>query len=335
MSINVSKVSKETIRQFSPFISYSHSDQKLFDEIVNGLKGQYFLSDKLINKSSEDYSYEIQRMINKCTCGIVILGERLSSWVLYEVGLLHGFKKNIYIYNSLNIEIPTMLKGYEVINDLEGVKKAIKESQVFNDIMQKSTITLSREDFNKAILPKLGYVELDLFIPGLRQLNPASYEFNILIPHFYLKHHNGVKINPDICYKTGDDLEDCECNVCDKCPYTKDIIKDRGIAFFNLNRSYQSYEINGETVRYLIPVHNEVGVVFKCYVDVYDYASREKLMELLKSNPNDFKDVSYSGSGSNDRIYFMIAGNKKKGLFEVQTLGGFMNNYLCPGSIEE
>lgn len=340
----IRKLSQEELAEIGVFISYSRKDSTECNEVIRRLKeaGVNVLSDHLIEAGTSDFHKRIMSMLEKATCGVLLYEGNLSPYVDFEIGGLEGMNKEIFVF-SLGEDLPKLpdyLGRYPKIDSIEKLIETVKTKLLFSDIFENETAELSRENFLKTLLPKIGYVYLRLQIPGIRDVGFSAVRLRYLITCFY-KLEKPVERDRTVCAKNKIPLESCCCDSFEefgKCPYAEFSPAEEGETENNceivtVNKIYDALGIDRDDfVEYLIPVDREYGNTFKCFLDITDFTMKEKIVKLLVAA--NILGYNEAGAGVNDRIYFCLPPRQRDGLFEVVDERGIANNYLCPGVLE-
>lgn len=330
------EIERNNMSNIGVFISYAHKDKEYLDNIKEYFKLSKvnILSDELISAGSSDFHKDIKNMLVRSTCAIVLFNDLLSPWMLFEIGVLKGLGKKIFIYNINNNDIPNYLSDCEMVQTLDVLKEKCEKITLFNDLFENDSHIYNQEDYNDYIRNKMKFISLKIRIPGIEKIDTNAFQFRYIIPGMF-KMEDTIQRNIDECYKEGEELEFCECQCYKKykyCPYNNFDIPANKKEIIILNKIYDAIKVDHYEIEYLIPVNEEHGVTFKCFVDIKDFSLKDKIIELLISSGVISADES--GSAATDRIYFTIPKKISHGLFEVYSVEGFSNNYLCPGSLE-
>ena len=103
VQIKTRKLNKEEKKEFGVFISHSN-DNDLFKTVCKAFEEAEidYLVDKQIEIASLDFASEIKKLIYKCKCAVVVIteGALKSSWVNFEIGMLAGKDKKIFLFGT-------------------------------------------------------------------------------------------------------------------------------------------------------------------------------------------------------------------------------------------
>lgn len=326
MEFEIRKLTKEENKSIGVFISYARINEGVCKEII-----EYFgedvnvLSDQLLNADTTDFYDHINSMLVQATCGIVI-SSKVTPWMTFEIGRLKAMGKPIFVYGEAT---HPSLVGLPAITNLEELKEQCRTKVLFSDLFKEETATLKISDFNEHVLPNIGYVKLNIDVPGINKFPSSAYSFGYIIPQLLRK----TPAEDDICYKNGEEFEDCMCkayNANGYCPFVKRCKPNAGTII--INKIYNAISVLNNQVSYLIPVHKQNGTTFKCFIDIKDFTVKEELSKILQHAG--VLKLDASGSGVQDRIYFTVPKHPSRGLFKIKETEGFENNYICPGALQ-
>lgn len=334
--LSVKKLTSEEVNEIGVFISYARVDTEAFNKLMSSLEshGLNVLSDKLIESGTYDFHEKILKMLVKSTCGILLYEKTVTPWMNFEVGILEGLNKEIFVYTEEHnaSELPDYLRQYTIVSDIEELVKKVRLKLLFSDIFENESILLKKEDYLKNVLPKMGYAYLRLRIPGIKEIDPATYRLCYLITGLF-KLEREEERDLTVCHRYHVPLTECICS--SLAEYGKCIYNDFGLPSGNaeiitLNKIYEAISIdNNDFVEFLLPVHRQYGNTFKCFMDIKDFTMKEKLISLLVGA--NIIGYDESDSGISDRIYFTLPDQPRNGLFRITDERGITNNYLCPG----
>ena len=338
--IAIKKYGVDDIKQIGVFISYQHSDKERFLKLCEDLKNNNVnvLGDHLIEPGSQDFCKNINDMIIHSVCGIVLLPKNalLSQWVSFEIGYLKSKGKTVYLYAEDDANIPSWLEGNcEIVRDYEELINRVKKERFFKDLLSYETSAITKAMYNEKILNELGYVSIKIKIPGISAFSNNPYKFSYLIPGLYKCERDADELDrildKNVCNKNMSSYEECGCSAINDgiCPYIDTTIKKDSYEMLILNKIYNSIYVADDYVIYILPVHKRNGTTFKCFIDIFDFTIKNRIVGLL--NDAGLENVENSDSASGDRIYFCIPQNRNKSLFKTKNRAGFYNNYLCPG----
>lgn len=328
LNLEITKISADQQKEVGVFLSYARANEELVNEIIAYCGDEVnILSDKLLNAETQDFYNRINEMIAKSTCAVIV-GDIYTPWTMFEIGRLISMHKNLYVFKGTK---KSFLPNATYIDDLALLKEELKKNTLFSDLFEAESNLLTKEEFNKEVLGKLGYVSLKIAIPGIEKIPRYSYQFQFIVPQMYRQY---ITETNRVCYKNGEELDDCFCKFYmahQHCPFI-DLPKQTSKEIVILNKVYDNYSIDNYTVTYLIPVSNMYGVTFKCFVDIYDSMIKEQFIKLLQNAG--LTDISISDSGTTNRVYFTLPKRQSKGLFKILEKEGFENNYICPGGLQ-
>ena len=326
--ITIKKYGIEDLKQIGVF--------KLCEDLKNNNVNT--LGDHLIEPGSQDFCKNINDMIVHSVCGIVLIPKNieLSQWVAFEIGYLKSKGKTVYLYAEEGTKVPSwLIKNCEIVTDYEELITRVKKERFFKDLLSYETSTITKAMYNEKILNELGYVAIKIKIPGISAFSNNPYKFSYIIPGLYKCERDLIELDriedKNICNKNLASYDECGCSAIknNTCPYVDTAVKENSYEMLLLNKIYNSIYVADDYVIYILPVHKTNGTTFKCFVDIYDFALKNRIIGLL--NDAGLEDVENSDSASGDRIYFCIPQNRNKSLFKTKNRAGFYNNYLCPG----
>lgn len=333
--LSVKKLTAEEVEEIGVFISYSRQDKDAFTKLTASLEsaGLNVLSDKLIESGTINFHENILRMLLKSTCGIMLYDGMVSPWINFEIGILEGLNKDIFVYAPKEDVggLPDYLRQYTIVTDIDDLIKKVKSKMLFSDVFENESVLLKKEEFLRNVLPKIGYAYLRLRIPGIKDIDPSAYRLCYLITGLFKLEQKTDRDNT-ICHKYRVPLSECLCESLakyGKCAYNEFTLPSNSDAI-TLNKIYEAILIDDDDfAEFLLPINGEYGNTFKCFMDIKDFTMKEKLIALLV-NAN-IIGYSESDSGVSDRIYFTLPAQPLNGLFKIVDERGIENNYLCPG----
>ncbi|MDR1712720.1 MAG: toll/interleukin-1 receptor domain-containing protein [Coriobacteriales bacterium] len=329
------------------FISHLGGDAA-FDLLRSQLeqRGIGYIGDSQIEAGS-DFHARLRQMLAAATGGIVLLADGIfaSPWVLYEIGLLEAAGKQILFYydnaaadaparQAAAAGIPDFLRRYQVINDREAACGFAARASVFDGLFAYPTLELSRDDFGQALGDRLQSAHLEIGLPGLcDQVDVELLRFGCIVVRLAAA-GRVLDVDEDLC-----ELR-CEPRLGSKCAMNaaldidcaalREVFCRDELETIALNSILHEVSIEGDELRYHLPLHSHFGLTFKCFVDVLDASLKSETEELLRGAG--MLDVSYSESGEGRRIYFLLPTQIECGLFHIQSPEGILNNFLCPGT---
>ncbi len=334
MNIKISArlLNDEEKKEFGVFVSHSN-DNDLFKEVCSELQKADIphLVDMQIAIASLNFADEIKKLIDKCHCAVVVVtkGALQSSWVNFEVGMLYGEGKNVYLYDPDNLlegqEYPHLNK-FSVFNDINILISKLKNTGYFADLFCYETAKFSKRFFKERVQNLTCPVKLTVTIPNLSSINIENYYFTALVSNF--GSYCGKYGEDGVCFQMMDEEKFCPVSgkncalneVPDVENYPECVI---------LNKIVDKALILGDDITFIIPLHKIYGTCFKIFAEVWDSKEADRLFSLLKEC-----DVmpSISKSGDNQRIYLSLPDSNWEGVFRLKDM--FSNNFLCPGIIE-
>ena len=341
-NFSIKKLSAEEMARIGVFISYSHLDDEKCNSLIQTLEKNKFnvLSDKLISAGTKNFHEVIRRMLVNSTCGVMLYdGNQVTPWVNFEIGVLEGLGKDIIVFTfgGDTSALPDYLRKYYATSDVGELMEIVKTKKLFSDIFKGESHQLTRENFLKEILNKLGYVYLRLKISGISKIDPAAFKFRYLITGLFKLEKETEERDRDFCAKNYVDLSTCCCRAYKKygrCAYAEFTLPENCSDIVTLNKVYEAQNVyDNDIVEFLIPVNLEFGTTFKCFVDILDVNKKKEIIGALVNA----QIIKYdeSGSGVGGRIYFTLPAKEDEGLFQVIDERNIDNNYLCPGVVSE
>lgn len=315
------KNSDDLVKKMGVFISYSHQNKEEEDSKFFRLTNLFdencisYLCDEGFNVGENFYN-RIQEYVEYATGGVVLATKDAfkSPWVYYEIGMLEGGNKSIVLYcedeKELK-EIPTVMKKYPLVTNPLELIETVKSYSMFNDLYENDTAIMTKDIYNKELKDKIEsyIIEIDIssYLQDLIRENKIKFGCIIVALCKY-----GYLINQS-------KYHDYECNI--KC--------GENIEGLILNKLLFHTRLKGGRIEIAVPVHSDNGVMLKCFVDVSNSSYKRLVMNELKDIG--MKDVSYSGSATEHRIYFLIPTMSKKNLFEIASKNsGIVNNFIEP-----
>lgn len=325
IDFKIERLSTKEKSEIGVFISHQGSDQGILDELIPYLSDDVnVLSDRMLNADTNNFSERLNELIMNSTA-LIVAAKVLTPWIMYEIGRARALNKPIYVYKGKR---EAFLQDAIYVDDLAILKNMVKKHSLFSDLYVQETADLTKEQFDSEVLPNLSCVRLKISIPGLKNIPSMAYQFGMIIPSLA----KTLVDNASCCMKNGEELVDAMCQCYDKdgfCPLLMPC--QEKIAMVVLNKTYNGTLSNDSVIQYLIPVHNKIGVTFKCYVDIVDFTYHEQVIKALEAAG--VVEANTSSSGANDRIYFTLPKRPVSGLFKALEPEGFYNNYICPGGV--
>ena len=333
------------------FISHSSKDETYKKVIAyfeeNGIS---YIGDSQI-RAGEDFQIRLRNMIKDSTGGIILLSQEAfsSPWVMYEIGMLEGMQKEITLFfdgdpQCLKSVLPEMLRKYHIETDIQKIGSIVSKFSKFGTLFKHETKEIDSKKFRNAIIDAVDSVSLRIKLDGLGHFDASQFKFGYIIVRLAMAGIVDAEIKK--CPVTHEHIEESYCclkkSLGVKCTFFNEIAVKDAVETVALNTVLYDSKIEDNIVEYSLPLHNKYGVTFKCFVDIKDKSIKSKLEEFLRDSG--MQDVSYSESGENQRIYFLLPKSKgtvgsrdtaERGLSVIRTPEGIRNNYLCPGATSE
>jgi hypothetical protein len=340
-NVELTRNSEQTANLRGAFISHTGGDAS-FKEITERMALEHigFIGDSQI-APGDDFHQRLRLMLTNAISGIVLISDGIfdSPWVMYEIGMLEGMGKGVVLFCDADrmphaSKIPEFLRGYEIIHNISQLYDRALGSSVFDNIFVHETLELSRLRFREALANKREGINLTLKIPGLSVVDVADIHFDAIIVR--LAAAGTIDNANEQCPVTNETRKTGECRMRPNnelgCAIMQEVecCKHPETVALNSLLGYTHTAEDGESIQYLLPLHSNFGVTFKCFVDVYKRSLKGKLEQLL-SNAG-MLDVTYSESAETQRIYFLLPENREDGLYHIFAPEGFANNFLCPNA---
>ena len=176
VQIKTRKLNKEEKKEFGVFISHSN-DNDLFKTVCKAFEEAEidYLVDKQIEIASLDFASEIKKLIYKCKCAVVVIteGALKSSWVNFEIGMLAGKDKKIFLYDPnhlLDKQETYHMEDFPVFDEIRDIILAINGINYFSNLLQNYTETLTEELYKQRVSVYVEPIKLIVKIPGLEEL---------------------------------------------------------------------------------------------------------------------------------------------------------------------
>ena len=324
---------------YTIFLSHSNADEA-WKSVVGELEesGIKVYSDGGIKPGDPDFAVSIKNMIRDNEIMLVIIkDEKITSWMVYEIGIAAGIGKKILMYSDTPVNITSnhLFGQYgPVITDISVLIHEIKNSYFFADLFDYETKILNKSDFLNACMKNIDICKLSFNIPGIEEIPKNVYRFGYILLSVsrYEKLNNETRLK-NICNKTAEEIIDLNCNLdnlpCSLCCEQRfesatDVILNK--ILYNC-----SVDLTKQVLNVTLPFNRLRGVTFKCFVDVSNMDYVQDIMVLLEKAG--LYDIGVSHSALGNRIYFMLPQSAMDGLFAIEAPDGFMNNYLCKGAI--
>ncbi len=324
---------------YSIFLSHSNADDSWHEiEEVLKLNDINVVSDVEIEPGNPDFSQCIKNMIKNNEIVVSIIhNKKLTSWMVYELGIAAGLGKKIIMYSKEYVdENDNHLFGQygPVITDLKVLVHEIKNGFFFADLFQYETNNLSKKHFLADCMTNINICKLSFKIPGIEDIPRQVYKFGYILLSVsrYEKMGNNNR-STDICNMTAEEIIDCKCNIDNEiCSlYSKQVFNSPTDVILNKILYNCNVDLFNQTIYFAIPYNAKRGVTFKCFVDVENMDYVQNIMTTLEKAG--LQDIGVSHSVLGNRIYFILPQSVMQGLFIVEAPDGFINNYLCKGAI--
>jgi len=337
IKVDARLMSENEIGQWGVFISHSANSEEQIRKLCAAFDREnvVYLWDKQIKVGAEDFAEEIRTMINKSLCAVVVINEQAlkSEWVNFEVGLLDGLKKKIFLYDEGNL-LKQKADRYHydkfcpAYTDVDELTNAIKQEKMFYELFNNDTPTLTSDMFKEMVDKYVSPAQLCLNVPGLSLIPADKYKFKTLVisfGNFTANRHN----ENSVCCQT---LEEIENDICEttKEPCCLNVNPDRekNPECVLLNHVWEKVAVSGDDVEIIMPLHKTKGTTFKMFIDAESTEVAEELMRLFNGLN---ASASLSGSGTQNRVYFPLRSNALCGVFRLKN--EFSDNYMCPGVV--
>jgi len=358
MVARASKKQNKIIDRTVIFICYARKQEGIANDIVASIEAHHGYKcswDKNV-QSGDEYFSIIDTMIEKSDVGILILtGESMNSApVMREVGLLIGHKKQIILYipepSSIDkTDIPAMLNKCVQCFDEESLFREVSNHSRFNDIFVHKTEEISLERFREAFSKNTDICKLQLKIPLMEPLDDIrfsrfkdSIRFGCIL--VLMAKNSGPREYIDMCpvkkeERGGLRRDQCTVEQTRLCAIFADPQCEDNPETVLLNKlidcSHSDYDDFYFIVEYVLPVHKEFGLTFKCFVDVSEHSLVDRVEQLLKTKLDPSK-VSRSGSFESSRIYLLLDDNPEHHLLNIRIpeTDSIRNNYICPSCVK-
>ncbi len=331
-------LNEDELGQWGIFISHSDDTDtiKMLCDVLEK-KGIRYLWDKQIKLGSENFANEILEMIHKCVAAVVVISEKSmnSQWVNFEMGVLEGLGKNIYLFDTEGLLEKISYRYHfdkylPVYSDAETLSNAVSKEKLFYSLFNdnetaKLTNDVLRDKIGEHIIP----VRIDSNVPGLSAIPTDKYDVNSLIVNFgnFTKNRH---VDGSICCQSREDIPD------DMCEYTEmkccmNFKPDRKVnpECVLLNRVWDNACVDGNIISIVLPLHKKAGTTFKMFIDTEYSEIADMLVDILDRYG---LCPSHSGNGNQNRIYFTLKDNAINGLFKLKD--EFENNFICPGAAQ-
>jgi len=348
------------------FISYARKQEYIAESIVSSLTaiGHECRWDGQV-QFGDQYFEIIDNLMKESDVSIVILTKDSmeSTPVMREIGMLMGLKKEIILYTPLqqsinNIDLPAMLRKYVQCDTKESLLEEVSTHSRFNNIFVHETEAIKLDTFRRHFGKNTDICKLELRIPIMDDRSiiqfghvKDSIRFGCIL--VLLAKNSGPSKHIEMCptEKTvRDGIHRDQCAVeqdrmcaiftnpkCSENPETVLLNKIIDCSLSEFDKSGQTY-----IVEYVLPVHRQYGLTFKCFVDVANLSLVDTVMELLKRKFGE-ANVSRSGSFESGRIYLLLPENPVNHLLniripdsgpDISEEDAIKNNYLCPSCLK-
>lgn len=286
------------------FISYAREDATSVRNVIAHPFKQnhipYFLDEKDIAGGSKTLA-KLDEAMDQASCGVVVLSPHSikSPWVWFETGVLVGRGKKLipFILDASNAEVflsqvPDFIKQFQCVTDLQRLLADVRAA-VF-DI----GVLFDNDDVNARVLPQLKRVELTLELRMSPELE-KQVKFGFLLIRF--GRHAPSESDIELAVERQRILK----------PLTAHKVRASE---------------TDETIRieYLIPIHEKLGALFKCFVDVSVETSMPTVIKALEEAG--MLDVRQSDSAEKQRVYFLLPLPERS----IVRDGDIVDNYIFP-----
>mgnify|MGYP004659896397 CR=1 FL=1 len=329
VQIKTRKLNKEEKKEFGVFISHSN-DNDLFKTVCKAFEEAEidYLVDKQIEIASLDFASEIKKLIYKCKCAVVVIteGALKSSWVNFEIGMLAGKDKKIFLYDPnhlLDKQETYHMEDFPVFDEIRDIIVAINGINYFSNLLQNYTETLTEELYKQRVSVYVEPIKLIVKIPGLEELELDDFHFSVLISTF--GSYCGKYGKDNFCFQNFEETNKCPISNY-PCALNNAPDIDNFPECVVLNTTMEDELINKDEINIIVPLHKINGTCFKIYAELTDSKQTDRLYALLDElglMPGCAK------SGDANRIYFSLPDSTWNGVFRLKDI--FSNNFLCPG----
>ena len=174
----------------SVFISYSHKDIEVANQIISALKElnlKYFIDEEKI-KWGEPISEEIEENLKHTTHQIVIVTKNSinSHWVPYEIGIARGLSltedidiKILPFLSGPRIDLPDYLRKLKYIDSIEKLREYFKNELKELPSLMSSLLSMPVNEKTISAYTKLKYPDLKISNEWqtrmLKDLNTEKY----------------------------------------------------------------------------------------------------------------------------------------------------------------
>lgn len=328
-------LNESEIGQWGVFLSHSGGSEEQIRKLCESFDRENisYLWDKQISVGSHDFAEEIHTMIYKCMCAVVIVNENAihSQWVNFEIGLLDGLGKRVFLYDESGLLDQKIYRYHydkfcPTYHDTEALTEAIKAEKMFYSLFNHETADLSSELFKNLVDQYIVPVQFTINIPGLSSIKADTYKINSLIisfGNFTDRRH----CEESICSQTLDEIDNDTCEQTGK-PCCMNFMPDRSEnpECVLLNHIWEKITVSGDQVDMILPLHKTMGTTFKLFIDTEYGETADALLSLLNQYGT---DANLSKSGTQNRVYFSLRSSALKGIFRLKD--PYSNNFICPG----
>jgi hypothetical protein len=345
-SVTLKSSASSKDQQIGVFISHSSSDAnfaKLTDYFTE--RKIVYLSDSFIPAGDRNYNDRIKTMLHNASGGVLMLTPQsvASHWVMYEMGMLVGMNKPVIIYyegeeSQAKAMLPVFLRGYPIIGDISVLAEKISANTIFGDIFEYETDVFTKKLFYSKLARNIQTLIFSVSFTDdggeSVNINPDAVKFGYIL--LRLARQGILLADTEKCRVTNETRTDGHCTLCEddnvSCACRNDVqCTTETPETIILNKILFLSAFYGSSVEYVLPIHKLYGVTFKCFVDIKDIS--QKNIVFLALQKAGMEDVTYSDSGEDQRIYFLLPAQFKEGLFVVREHGSdIVNNYFCLGS---
>ena len=327
---------EDEIGQWGVFISHSGNSDMQIQTLCTAFDqaGIRYLWDQQISLGAKNFADEIYSMIYKCSCAVVVINQQAlhSQWVNFEVGLLDGLGKRIFLYDQEQLLSKLNYRYHydkfcPAYTNIEALTEAIQNIKMFYPLFNHATAELTNDLFYQKIDQYVVPVRLSLNIPGLSSVDSDTYQLKALIINF--GNFTGVRYHEDaICFQTMEPLSD---NLCEQagtsCCLNYPPDRRENPECVLLNFTWEKTTVDGDNAEIILPLHRTRGTTFKLFADTESGETADQLQHLLNQYGT---CASLSKSGTQNRVYFSLRSSPINGVFRLKD--PFSNNFICPGS---
>ena len=355
IAIELNGAKRDNINMTRVFVSYSHEQSAEAADLVEYLESRNFSCewDKHVNPGAS-YLNEIDNMMINSDLGILILTEKSvgSEAVMREVGVLGGLRRQILLYvpeKTAAVDqssLPGVLRKYDIYYEREQLAREAFKYSRFNDIFIHETRNITLETFRSHLNENADACKLKITIntpEGMDYSFLSQVKFSCLLITlsrlgYGSAYHERCPITDEPrqdkrCANDEDKVDICAVLAeprCQKDENPETIILNSPMNCFSFT---EHSDKNCFTVEYILPVHKEYGLTFKCFADTLNMTDGETLLKLLIAAG--MRDVSFSDSINACRIYFLLPEYRFLLTVNMQNEAEYgehtiKNNFICP-----